>query len=362
MKILLVGDASGMHASLAHELRKQGHEVVLLSDGGGYQHTSADILLKRKSGFTGGIQYLYHVLEKLSELRGFDVVQLINPHFLKLRPGKLRYLFNELKRYNGKLYLTLCGDDYFFVRAATDGHTFRYSEYRVGTEKTPFARDQRNKEAEWLTDELRRYTEFVYDNVSGAMSALYEYHKAALPLLGDKLIYTGIPIDTERLLPAALPDGKIRITVGRRPERIVQKGADILLKGARDVEAELPHLCEVQELGGIDMDTYYSCLRQSHIVLDQLYAYSPATNALATMALGRVAGSGADEEYARFVGETDLPLIKVSPFSDWKTELRSLVLKPEELRQRAGRARAFVEKQNSSSVVASRFLDYWMKN
>ena len=43
-------------------------------------------------------------------------------------------------------------------------------------------------------------------------------------------------------------------------------------------------------------------MRQSHLLLDQLYSYSPATNALQAMAMGVVAASGAQPEYYEYIG------------------------------------------------------------
>ena len=38
MKILLIGDCSGVHSTLARGLRSLGHEVCVASDGGGWQN------------------------------------------------------------------------------------------------------------------------------------------------------------------------------------------------------------------------------------------------------------------------------------------------------------------------------------
>lgn len=39
MKILFVGDYSGVHANLAAELRRRGHKVTVVSDGGLHMQT-----------------------------------------------------------------------------------------------------------------------------------------------------------------------------------------------------------------------------------------------------------------------------------------------------------------------------------
>ena len=47
MKILLLGDYSNVHATLAAGLRALGHEVTLASDGDGWKGYARDIDLKR---------------------------------------------------------------------------------------------------------------------------------------------------------------------------------------------------------------------------------------------------------------------------------------------------------------------------
>ncbi len=54
MKILLLGDASNYHATLAHALRLEGHDVTLASSGSGWMRTHRDIDISRKNGKLGG--------------------------------------------------------------------------------------------------------------------------------------------------------------------------------------------------------------------------------------------------------------------------------------------------------------------
>ena len=49
MKILLLGDYSNVHATLADGLRQLGHTVVVASDGDNWKGYPRDIDLRRKS-------------------------------------------------------------------------------------------------------------------------------------------------------------------------------------------------------------------------------------------------------------------------------------------------------------------------
>lgn len=364
MKILFVGDYSNLHSTLAPELRRRGHRVSVLSDRCAGMDIDCDIPLVRGNGVFSGFSYLYKIFATLPKLKGFDIVQFINPGFLSLRPGKLRYFLRELKRENGSLFLTLAGNDHFFVRACLEPDFFRFSEFRVGVKRSPFDRAYPNMANAYLLPSLKHYTEDFYDAMDGAMSALPEYDMAARPILGDRLVYAGLPVDLKMLTPHPFPEtGKIRLLVGMRSYSILQKGTDTLLKMARTLEKEMPERFETDNVTDLPWTEYLRHIREAHIVLDQLYSYSPGMNALNTMALGRVSASGAEPEYYDMIGETELrPIIPLSPLQeDIPGTLVKLAENPDLLRKMAADGRRLVEKHNDVRIIADRYEAHWQK-
>ena len=100
----------------------------------------------------------------------------------------------------------------------------------------------------------------------------------------------------------------------------------------------------------------------AHVMLDQLYSYTPATNALLAMARGLVAVSGAEPEYYDLIGEHDnQPIINVSPLveGDIDAKLEWLVQNKHLLPDLSRRSREFVEKHNDARVVAHRHIDFY---
>ena len=89
MKILLIGEYSNVHWTLARGLRMLGHEVTVLSNGDFWKDYPRDINLVRVPSKWGGIRYLARLLSLLPRLRGYDVVQLINPMFLELKAERI---------------------------------------------------------------------------------------------------------------------------------------------------------------------------------------------------------------------------------------------------------------------------------
>lgn len=364
MKILMLGDYSNLHACLAKELRRRGHEVTLVSDRGGYMLTDADITLQRSPGVSGSLAYLYRVMAALPAWAGYDVVQLINPVFLKLKPGKLRMIFDILKKNNRSVFLTLCGNDHFFVKDCTQSNLFRFSEFRIGGDKTPLVLSDPGRESGWLIPQHARYTRHLYDNIDGAMSVLPEYDMSArLHLDPDKLKFTNLPVDVASMdyLPLDT-DGPVRILVGMRGNMELQKGTGKLLDICRKIEREMPGQCLVEVVRNLSLEDYLEKLRQSHIVIDQLYSYSPATNALQTMACGRVSASGGQPEFYDYIGESSRPVFCLSPLEDdsvIEMRIKELILDRPRMMEMSREGRRLVLRHNDVRNIAPIFERHW---
>lgn len=360
MKVLLIGDYSNLHACLAAELRRRGIDVTLVSDGGAYMNTDHDIYLSRTPGIQGAFHYLRDVYELSNSLTGYDVVQLVNPGFAHLRPEKLKFFLDRFRKRNGELFLTLAGDDYYFVKACNDG-VFKFSEYKIGDRLTELGKTE--EFTGWLRDDVRKYTEYLYGILDGAMSALPEYDIAARPVLGDKLKYCGIPIDLEQLKYAEFDnsDERVNLFLGMKEEYSLRKGTGILQKILQELVDEMPDRCRLIKVSNISIQEYYDKMRAAHIVIDQLYSYSPATNALAAMALGKVPATGAMPEYYAYLDDDfDKPIIQLSPLDpDIKETLRTHILNKGSLIYKSIKARKLVEKNNDVKIVADRYISHW---
>lgn len=70
------------------------------------------------------MDFLFRVARALPFMRGYDVVQLINPVFLELRAERLLPIYRFLRRHNRKVFLGAFGMDYYWVK---QGWTAKYS-------------------------------------------------------------------------------------------------------------------------------------------------------------------------------------------------------------------------------------------
>ena len=82
MRILLIGEYSNVHWTLAQGLRSLGQEVTVVSDGDGWKNYDRDIsLTRRNTSAINGLRYYIDSLLTFRHLKGYDVVQIINPCF-----------------------------------------------------------------------------------------------------------------------------------------------------------------------------------------------------------------------------------------------------------------------------------------
>ena len=85
MRILLLGEFSGLHHNLKHGLVQNGHKVTLVSNGDGDKEIQHDISLNSKlPSILGKIHTKIMPYIIFKRLIGYDIVQMINPFVFKI--------------------------------------------------------------------------------------------------------------------------------------------------------------------------------------------------------------------------------------------------------------------------------------
>lgn len=371
LKILLVGDASNFNRCLSVALRRMGHDATVASDGSRWMRTERDIDLSRPlPGKLGGLALWLRLLKLMPQrMAGYDVVTVNSVCFAQLRPVRLRRVFDYLTAHNRGVFVTALGTDPAYVRALTSERPpLRYSEWNLGVNPGPVRQSRPGEREKWLAPELDGLCQHIYDSTLGTVSALYEYHRVCQDFLSpSRLAYGGIPIDTSSVphVGISAPSRPVRIFLGRHRDRMDEKGTDRLFNAARRVAELYPGRCTLDVVENVPYAEYLERLRGADLVLDQLYSYTPATNALLAMAMGKVVVSGAEPEYFRFIGEDELrPIINAVPDDDdaLYRSIEAAVLDRRRLADLSSQSRPFVRRHNDSDVVARRFLDFWMSH
>ena len=104
-----------------------------------------------------------------------------------------------------------------------------------------------------------------------------------------------------------------------------------MLWAAQDVAALYPDNVRLTIAEGLPFNAYVKAMNEADVILDQLYSYTPAMNALEAMSRGIVVVGGGEPENYEIIHESELrPIINVEPtYDSVYQQLEHLVLHPE---------------------------------
>ena len=358
MKILLIGEYSNVHWTLAQGLRSLGHEVTVVSGGDGWKAYPRDIDLAHTLTLKGHISFVWRLLRALPKMRGFDIVQLINPVFLELSPWPHRFIFDYLRRHNKVVVLGAFGMDYYWVKVNRDLRPMRYSDFNIGDK----IRTDKVAQADvdiWIGTEAERLCRYLAEKADAIVAGLYEYW------ITYTLAESGALRNKTSFIPFPVPENKpshsrgecIRIFIGISKGRSQYKGTDIMLSAARRLQQTYPDRVELLVAEGVPFAMYQSMMDGSDAILDQLYSYTPAMNALLAMSKGIICVGGGEPEHYELLEELDLrPIVNVLPNEEsvYK-ELETLVLHPERISELKRQSVEYVRKHHSVERVAKEY-------
>ena len=312
MKILLLGEYSNVHATLAEGLRQLGHTVTVASNGDFWKDYPADISLKRTPGKIGGMMFMLRLAGVLHKLKGYDIVQLINPIFMELKAERLFKIFDYIKRNNKAVILGAFGMDWAWVHTCTYEKPLRYSDFNIGeTRRTN--KDAIREQADWLGTAKELLNRKIAAECDRIVAGLYEYWVCYDYLYKDKTTFVPFPIKAHET-KAVSRNKKLKIFIGINKTRNEYKGTDIMLKAAEDVERAYPDKIELIKAESVPFNIYQKMMDGSDAILDQLYSYTPAMNALLAMSKGIICIGGGEEEQYGIIHEDKLrPIINVTP-------------------------------------------------
>lgn len=365
MKILLLGEYSNLHWTLAEGLRTLGHDVTVASDGDGFKNNRRDIdLLRKSSGLSDTVEAAKNIYKNLDNFKGYDVVQLINPCFTTLNIHINNYLYDFLRKNNDRIFLGAFGDDAYWLQACLNKETFRYSEFYVNGKDNYFSNNAYLKKI-WAKGTPRETLNTkIADTCDGIIACLYEYYVSYRPYYNEKLAYIPLPVNLEKIKKTEIGvEEKLNFFVGINKSRTHIKGTDRLYNTLLSIQSKYKDIVSISKVESISYAEYVKSIVKSDVVLDQLYSYSPAMNGLLTMALGKVLVSGAEPEMYKLLGEKEnKPIVNVIPSEDdIFNKLETIILNRSQLKEISDNSRAFVEKHHEHIRVAQQYLDFWTR-
>ena len=337
MKILLLGEYSNVHNTLAQGLRERGHQVTVASNGDFWKDYPRDIDLARTPGTLGGLRLMAKVWAQLPRWRGYDVVQLINPMFLELKAERIFPVYHYLRRHNKCMVMGAFGMDYYWVHECIERKPLRYSDFNIGDQLRTDPVPQRDS-SDWLDTPKAELNQLIANDCDAIVAGLYEYYVCYQPLFPTKTTFIPFPITALSPLtshpspqettshPSPHPS-PLRLFIGISKGRSQYKGTDIMLRAAEEVQRRHPEHLELVKAEGLPFAEYQKRMDGCDALMDQLYSYTPAMNALLAMSKGIIVIGGGEPENYDILGEQELrPIVNVQPtYESVVDELERLV-------------------------------------
>ncbi|MGC6430074.1 MAG: glycosyltransferase family protein [Jejuia sp.] len=376
MTILLLGEYSNFHNSLKSGLELLGHKVVLAGRRDGFKDLPVDIsfepiffkryipnffrqVIYRFTNFdVACFEVAILFLRSKDQLKGFDFVQLINEYPIKSSPYLDKFLLKFIFKHNKNVFVSACGNDVVYINYILNTNLKHHT-------LTPYLIDPSLKKnfqysLAYLTKPYQNLSKFVLKNIKAYIPADMDYYMAykkhtkakhliPFPVNIDKLEY--IPLKTEE---------KIKIFHGINQENYLKKGNDYFQKALKVIKEKYGDRVIISEVENVPYKEYISLYNDSHILLDQVYAYDQGYNALEAMAKGKVVFSGFSDE---FIKHYDIDkTIGIHTIPDMNTivdNLSNLIENPKTIIEIGKNARAFIIEYHDYKKVAEQYIDCW---
>jgi glycosyltransferase involved in cell wall biosynthesis len=376
MRILLLGEYSRLHNSLKEGLVQLGHDVTIVGDGDDFKDYPVDFSIDAKISKSKPIVYFRRLIHRLfkydfaktergirfyfllKRLKNFDVVQLINESAIKTTAGFEIFLLKKIIQQNKKLFLLSCGTDAVCMQYMVD-KKFKYSTL------TPYFESANRSNIyhymfEYLSKSHLKLHHFLYKNIKGVIASDMDY---AIPLQGNSKFLGLIPnpINTKKIVfKELIIEDKIIIFLGINRHSYQRKGLDLFEKALESIKKTYSNKVKIIKVENLPYPEYSSVLDQSHIILDQVYAYDQGYNALESMAKGKVVFTGAEQEFVDYYKLTERVAINALPdVNELVKELSFLIENPQEIIKIGKNARDFIEKEHDYVKIAEKYLKVW---
>lgn len=372
MRILLVGEFSGVHNQLMEQLKKEGHECDLLSDGDGWKGFTSTLSLPKRDKLTGVEKILYPILDFIGfaglnyylksrsfidSIENYDVIQLINPVAVKAfgALGNL-LLIKKLIKKAPRLYLCALGGD-FNVERFYLSRTLKYSPWNNFSLKSAYHYYQNIAFFFPMYLALHYY---VLRNVKKVIPGLYEYKQAYKNNIKcTEVINLPINCDAYSYQEKNL-NNPLKIFYSKKPHM-----GDYYKKGYKNFDEALQILRDKQipfELvtaNGIPFEAYKKLLSDCDILLDQTLSYDRGMSGVIGMANGMITFSGNELAVESYYGKA-IPCINAEPDSlKLSDQLEDIIINYSNYAHLREESKKFVKETHSVDIIVNKYLKVW---
>ena len=347
MKILLIGEFSGVHNNLKKGLIELGHDVKLAADGDGYRKFGFDLRLAPYNGrFWGKIKNIIYFLIHLKKFVGYDVIQFINPFSI---PYYFYFLgiTSVIFKFNKKIFYYACGTDPAFLSAKEKFEYFPFSE-KNSTEIPRY-----NKFT------LHYYSWFI-KNITCIIPSMYTY---GLGYFGNPKLKEPIPLPGSGNYTNSIFEnktGKIKILFGITRREF--KGAVLIQKALKKLNEHYSEKIEIKIVEKLPFKEYLNILSQSDILIDQCKSYDYGMNTIFALEKGIIVLSGAESVAIKYLNVVNCPVINIKPDSEDIFKKLQELINSSEIKELKENSHDYARAVHDRNLIAQKFLKEYANN
>ncbi len=354
MKILLLGEFSALHKNLKEGLIELGHDAVVAAGGDGFKKIPTDISFDFSSPFPGAlkkIHYRYQLYSTVSQLKGFDVVQMANPFIFPSKYFPREALINSLIKNNNKVFLSGAGCDAYFWR-------YGRKQLKYGPFEETLKYDQNKTHSHLESEASFKFNEWLVNQVKGVIPIMYEY-EASYSSSPKRLNTIPIPINIDKIEYKENTPGK-KLVIFHGLNRYGFKGTRHVEEAFEYLSKKYPNDLELVIEGNLPLNEYLELMQRTNIIVDQMHSHSLGVNGVYALAMGKVVMGGAEPESLTSLGVNSSPVINVQPNAASLIEqIEKLLENKNNIAKLGYESRLFAEQVHSHTKVADQYINTW---
>ena len=367
MRVLLIGEFSGLHTNLMKGLIELGCRVDMISYGDTFKKIGAGI------NVSSAKQFPFSLLENelnipfknlVQGLDKYDVVQFVNPLVthtrLQIALGSLRInneLILRLMEKAKKSFLLAAGDDHYYFNAI-ENNLFKYNPIKDAL-KYDMPYYKRWFSQCWSNEILREWNKQLVSYVNGVIPCAYEYDISyTFAGIKNKKNYIPFPFDINSV-PYKDNCLKDKLKVVHGLNRYGFKGTKFVESAFNDLR-KYPNInCEILER--LSYVEFCKRIQNSNVVIDQLNSYSYAYTAINALAMGKVIITGCESDFLnKYNIEKCASIINGIPESnDLVKIIREISSDSYSLGVRGAEGRDFINTHHNYISIAKKYLETW---
>jgi hypothetical protein len=344
MRVLLLGEFSGVHNNLKLGLEFYDHHVFLCANGDGFKNLNYDFKLEKydKSKSFYRIRNVINLYRNINLFIKYDLVQFISPNVF---PVYLKFSGFSLiiKLFNKKMSYYICGTDPTYLKSKNN---FDYFPFDENSSEIP----------------KYRFYHIIFHNIfirnmDFLIPSMYSYY---IGYKDHAKINKMIPLPSFNSSAYSVKTKtKTKILFGITREEF--KGAKFILQALKRIEKVYKDSISIEIVKQIEFKDYVRKIEESDILIDQCKFYEYGMNAIYALELGKIVLSGNNTDIHPYNNFFNCPIIHIKPNADFIFKKIDKILKKDSIGLEKLKLKGpnYVKNIHDYKEVSKLFLNVW---